>query len=227
MAINDISANVVIAAAALLWGGLSPAQAASSGKAGKAALLLDPSKSVLQAPKEFKVAFKTTNGTFTVDFRRDWAPLGVDRVYNLVKDGFFAGDAFFRVVPGFVVQFGLNGSPQVNAAWRQARIQDDPPTGHSNKRGTIVFATAGPGTRTTQLFINLADNPMLDSMGFVPLGEVVGNGMDTVRSLFSGYGDGPPQGVGPNQGQIVAQGNAYLKKDFPKLDYIKTARIVK
>ncbi len=222
----NLSLAAVIAAGAWMLTASSPARAASAGKPGKAALLLDPSKSVLKAPKEFKVLFKTTNGSFIVDFRRDWAPLGVDRVYNLVKDGFFNGDAFFRVVPGFVVQFGLNGSPQVNAAWRQARIQDDSSTGHSNKRGTVVFATAGPDTRTTQLFINLADNPMLDQTGFVPLGEAI-SGMDVVRSLFSGYGDGPPQGVGPDQGQVAAQGNAYLKKNFPKLDYIKSARVIK
>ncbi len=186
--------------------------------------LLNPDMDDLKAPETYHVIFTTTKGDFTLEIHRDWAPSGADRFYNLVKIGFYNGDAFFRVVKGFMVQFGINGDPQVNAKWFNAKIPDDLATNHSNLRGTISFATAGPNTRTTQVFINYANNTFLDSMGFTPFGKV-SQGMDVVDSLFNGYGDGPPSGPGPDQNQVQQQGNAYLKADFPHLDYIKTAVI--
>jgi peptidyl-prolyl cis-trans isomerase A (cyclophilin A) len=153
-----------------------------------------------------------------VTVNRPWAPLGADRFYNLVKAGFFDDAAFFRVVPRFVVQFGLNGDPRVNAAWDDARIADDP-VKQSNLRGRVTFATAGPGTRTTQLFISTADNARLDQMGFAPFGQV-SSGMSVVESIYAGHGQEP------DQGRITAEGNSYLKQSFPRLDYIKTAKIL-
>lgn len=200
--------------------------AAGSVHAATNSMLLQPEKAVTPAPASFKVRFTTTkNGVFVVQVHRSWAPLGADRFYNLVKIGFYDNTAFFRVLPGFVAQFGLNGYPKVNAAWKEAVIQDDPSPGHTNSRGSMTFATAGPGTRTTQLFINFSDNSNLDGMGFTPFGEVV-QGMDVVDKLYSGYGEGAPQGRGPDQGRIQSEGNAYLQPNFPKLDYIKSAALV-
>jgi cyclophilin family peptidyl-prolyl cis-trans isomerase len=184
----------------------------------------DPAKLTAKAPETFKAQFDTTKGKFTVEVTRSLAPNGADRFYNLVRSGYFTDVAFFRVVPGFMCQFGINGDPAVSAKWREATIPDDPVKG-SNTRGTITFATAGPNTRTTQLFINFADNTFLDGQGFAPFGKVT-EGMDVVDKIYSGYGDGPPGGIGPNQGRIQMEGNAYLKKDFPNLDYIKSATIV-
>ena len=154
------------------------------------------------------------------------APQGADRFYNLVKSGFYDNTRFFRVISGFMVQFGIHGDPSVAAAWRNARIPPDP-VKQSNKRGYITYAMAGtPDSRTTQLFINFGDNARLDASGFAPFGEVV-SGMDVVEKIYSAYGEGAPSGTGPEQGRIQAEGNAYLTKDFPKMDYIKTARIAK
>jgi peptidyl-prolyl cis-trans isomerase A (cyclophilin A) len=186
--------------------------------------LLDPSKDVEKAPDVFKVAFKTTKGDFVLEVHRSLAPVGVDRFYNLVKIGYYDDTAFFRVVPGFVVQWGVNGLPQINAVWKTATIEDDPANGRSNVEGMITFATAGANTRTTQLFINLHDNANLDAMGFVPFGWVI-SGMNVVGSLYSGYGDGAPYGSGPDQERLQNEGNAYLKESFPSLDYIENARI--
>jgi peptidyl-prolyl cis-trans isomerase A (cyclophilin A) len=180
--------------------------------------LLHPDTLNAKAPELFDVKFETTRGDFVVAVHRAWAPLGADRFYNLVKSGFFTGEAFFRVVPGFVVQFGLSPDPAVNRAWRSADIKDDP-VKESNKRGTITFATAGPNTRTTQLFINFADNSGLDRQGFAPFGLVT-SGMDVVDHIYSGYGQQPDQGA------ITTQGAAYLEKHFPKLDTIKSATVV-
>ena len=154
---------------------------------------------------------------------RSLAPNGADRFYNLVQSGYFTDVEFFRVISGFMCQFGIHGDPKVSAAWREARISDDPVKA-SNIRGAITFATAGPNTRTTQLFINLADNKRLDGMGFSPFGKVT-EGMDVVDKIYSEYGEGAPHGSGPDQGRIQEKGNAYLKKEFPKLDYIKSAAI--
>lgn len=176
------------------------------------------------APAIYKARFDTSKGTFIVEVHRDWSPNGADRFYNLVKNGFYDNNRFFRVISGFMVQFGINGDPKISALWRQANIKDDP-VRQSNQRGFITFATAGPNTRTTQVFINFADNRALDRQGFSPFGRVV-SGMQVVDALYSGYGEGAPQGLGPEQDRIQGQGNAYLIRNFPKLDYVKKATIV-
>ncbi len=176
------------------------------------------------APEWFAAEFETTRGRFVVTIHRDWAPLGADRFHSLIESGFFAGVRFFRVIKGFMAQFGISPDPRTAAVWRVRRIDDDPVLA-SNTRGRVSFATAGPGTRTTQLFINLVDNSRLDSMGFAPVGEVT-EGMDVVDSLFSGYGEGAPSGRGPAQDRIQAEGNAYLEREFPDLDAVLGARIV-
>jgi len=179
--------------------------------------LLHPELLKAKAPDVFKARFTTTKGDFVIEVHRDWSPLGADRFYNLVKSGFFNNAHFFRVVTGFVVQFGLNANPAVNKVWEGAKIQDDPVT-QTNAKGTITFATAGPRTRTTQLFINLGENGRLDGMGFSPFGKVT-EGMDVVEKLYAGYGEAP------NQGRIQAEGKAYLDKSFPLLDSIKAAKV--
>jgi cyclophilin family peptidyl-prolyl cis-trans isomerase len=184
----------------------------------------DPAKLTAKAPETFKAQFNTTKGKFVIEVTRSLAPNGADRFYNLVRSGYFTDIAFFRVVPGFMCQFGINGDPNISAKWREATIPDDPVKG-SNTRGTITFATAGPNTRTTQLFINFGDNTGLDGQGFAPFGKVV-EGMDVVDKINGEYGDGAPYGHGPDQGRIQKEGNAYLKKDFPNLDYIKSAAIL-
>src|SRR5436190_16453767 len=176
------------------------------------------------APATFRARFETSAGDFVVEVHRDWAPNGADRFYSLVKSGYYDDARFFRVITGFMAQFGIHGDPHVAAVWRDARIPDDPVRQH-NSRGAVSFATAGPGTRTTQLFINYADNSRLDGMGFSPFGRVV-LGMDVVDRLYPGYGEGAPGGRGPNQGRIQAEGNAYLTREFPKLDRIKRTTIV-
>jgi peptidyl-prolyl cis-trans isomerase A (cyclophilin A) len=192
--------------------------------AAAASALLDPSKATEQAPATFKVKITTTKGPFVIEAYRDWAPLGVDRFYNLVRIGYFKDLAFFRAVEGFMVQFGIHGDPKVAAAWKDASIKDDP-VRNSNLRGHITFATRGPDTRSTQFFINFSDNQNLDQMGFAAFGKVV-EGMNIVDSLHKGYGEGAPRGLGPNQMRIQDEGNAYLKKDFPALDYIVSAELL-
>lgn len=184
----------------------------------------DPSKLTATAPDSFKAVFNTTKGKFTIEVTRSLAPNGADRFYNLAKSGFFNDIAFFRVIPGFMCQFGIHGDPAISAKWRDANIPDDPVKG-SNTRGAITFATAGPNTRTTQLFINFADNTGLDGQGFAPFGKVT-DGMDVVDKINGEYGEGAPSGNGPDQGRIQMEGNAYLKKDFPKLDYIKSVTVI-
>jgi peptidyl-prolyl cis-trans isomerase A (cyclophilin A) len=190
---------------------------------GHAATLANPAALNEKAPADFKAKFDTSKGTFVIEVHRDWAPNGADRFYNLVKNGFFDNARFFRVISGFMVQFGINGDPKVAAAWQDANIKDDP-VKQSNQRGFVTFATAGPNTRTTQVFINFDDNSALNGQGFAPFGQVV-SGMDVVDQLFSGYGEGSPNGEGPEQGRLQSQGNAYLAKDFPKLDFIRKATI--
>jgi peptidyl-prolyl cis-trans isomerase A (cyclophilin A) len=160
---------------------------------------------------------------FVVEVTRAWAPKGADRFYNLVKNGFYDNVRFFRVVSGFMVQFGIHGDPGIMARWRTAQIGDDPVT-QSNTRGMITFATAGPNTRTSQVFINFGDNSQLDKMGFAPFGRIV-SGMNVVDSINAEYGEGAPRGRGPDQSRIQNEGNAYLAKDFPRLDYIRKATI--
>lgn len=168
-----------------------------------------------------KVKFECSNGDIVFEINPEWAPLGAARFIELVEQGFFTDVRFFRVVAKprpFIVQFGINGDPAVASKWRNDRIQDDKVT-QSNARGTLTFATAGPGTRTTQLFVNLANNSFLDGQGFSPIGSVV-EGMEIVDSIFHEYGERP------DQGRIQSQGNAYLSAEFPKLDYIKSASVI-
>ena len=184
------------------------------------ASLLKPATLNAKAPATYEVAFKTTKGTFDVTVRRSLAPRGADRFYNLVRAHFYDGVEFFRVVPGFVVQFGINGNPNVSLAWQSATIRDDPVKA-SNVRGSIVFADAGPDTRTTQVFVNLGDNSTLDSQGFAPFGKVT-KGMNVIAKLYGGYGEDPSNA----QSQIQQQGNSFLKGQFPRLDAVITARVV-
>jgi peptidyl-prolyl cis-trans isomerase A (cyclophilin A) len=184
--------------------------------------LLHPATLKDKAPDVYEATFTTTKGDFVVQVTRSWAPNEADRFYNLVKHGYFNGVEFFRVVPGFVVQFGLTGSPAVNKAWENANIKDDPVT-QTNADGTITFAQTGsPNSRSTQVFINLTDNARLDhsGQGFAPFGQIT-SGMDVVKGLYGGYADAPTG----HQDEITNQGNAYLEKNFPKLDSIKSAKI--
>jgi len=223
---KTIFATLVLSCGFLCSAALAQAPAskssASKGTASKSGAarpsLLNPASLRARAPLLFNVLFTTTKGDFTVQVHRDWAPLGADRFYNLVRNGYFTNAAFFRVLPGFVVQFGLSANPQVNKAWEDAKIKDDPVMG-SNTRGTVVFATAGPNTRTTQLFINYGNNARLDSTGFAPFGTVT-DGMDVVDKIYSGYGERP------DQGKITEEGDAYLVKNFPMIDKIKSAKIL-
>jgi peptidyl-prolyl cis-trans isomerase A (cyclophilin A) len=181
----------------------------------------------LTAPAQYKVQVGTSKGNFTIEVTREWAPKGADRFYNLVKNGFYDGVRFFRVIRAprpFMAQFGISGDPEVSAKWTDANLDDDP-VKESNTRGRISFATAGPNTRTTQVFINYDDNSRLDTLGFAPFGTVI-EGMEIVDMLYADYGEGAPRGGGPDQERLEKEGNAYLIKDFPNLDYITTARIV-
>ena len=197
------------------------------GQAGSNAALKNPAGLKEAAPATYKVNFDTSAGTFVVEVHRDWAPHGADRFYNLVKNGYYDEARFFRVISGFMVQFGINGDPALNKIWREARIERDP-VKQSNTRGFITFAMQGgpqgPDTRTTQVFINFGDNAQLDASGFAPFGRVT-EGMNVVEKIYSGYGEGAPSGNGPSQEQLQSQGNTYLIKSFPKLDYIKKATI--
>lgn len=203
------------------------AQGGQTAPAAGAANLKNPAALKETAPAKFNANFDTSAGTFVVTVHRDWAPHGADRFYNLVKNGFFDDARFFRVVQGFMVQFGIHGDPAVAAAWRGATLPVDP-VKQSNRRGYITYAMGGgptgPSTRTTQVFISFGDNSFLDKDGFAPFGQVT-TGMNVVDKIYSGYGEGAPSGRGPDQGRIQAQGNAYLMKSFPKLDYIKKATI--
>ena len=179
----------------------------------------DPDATTRPTPKVFLAKFETSAGKFTLEVHRDWAPNGADRVFQLVCAGFFDESRFFRVVPRFVVQFGIAGDPKIEKFWYNSTFPDDP-TKESNRRGFASFAMTGPGTRTTQLFISLADNTRLDSQGFVPFARV-SEGMDVVDKLYDGYGENSGGGMrAGNQGKMMAQGNAYLDKEFPKLDKI-------
>jgi len=209
---------VLSLACALIAAAATPALA-QSGK------LANPAALTEQAPATYKAKFETSKGAFVIQVTRAWAPNGADRFYNLVKNGYFDDVRFFRAISGFMVQFGINGDPALNAKWRVARIQDDK-VSQSNTRGMITFATSGPNARTTQVFINFADNSNLDSMGFAPFGKIV-SGMDVVDKLYTGYGEGAPNGRGPDQNRIQAEGNAYLNQGFPKLDHVTRATIEK
>jgi peptidyl-prolyl cis-trans isomerase A (cyclophilin A) len=209
---------ILLALPALACIALAGCGGGKHGAGGPPAALLHPAKLTAQAPSLFTATFKTTKGTFAVEVHRAWAPHGADRFYNLVKAGFFNGDEFFRVVPGFVVQFGISPYPQVSSAWHAATIPDDPTVSH-NTVGAVTFASAGPGTRTTQVFINLGSNKQLDA-NFAPFGTVT-KGLAVVRKLYSGYGDAPTS----QQGEMETRGNAWLDKHYPKLDAIETASV--
>jgi peptidyl-prolyl cis-trans isomerase A (cyclophilin A) len=183
--------------------------------------LLQPAMLKDKAPAQYKVKFATTRGDFTIAVTRSWAPIGADRFYNLVKHHFFDNASVFRVVPNFVAQFGISAYPAITAAWRGTDIKDDPVT-QSNKKGYITFATAGPNTRTTQVFINLVDNTRLDRMSFAPFGVVEADGMKVVEMFYDQYGDT----AGPDQSKIEKQGKPYLDKGWPKLDTIKSATLL-
>ena len=176
------------------------------------------------APDVFRVKFETSKGDFVLQVTKQWAPFGTDRFFELVQSNFFTEARFFRAIRGFMVQFGISPDPKASALWRVANIPDDP-VKQSNLKGRISYAMSGPGTRTTQLFINLVDNVRLDQRGFAPFGEVV-SGMEVVERLYTAYGDGPPRGNGPVQDLIQTQGNAYLEREFPRLDFIKRASIL-
>ena len=183
----------------------------------------DAAKLAATGPDSFSVHVITSKGAFDLIVRRAWSPKGADRLYYLVSNGYYDGIRFFRVLDGFMAQFGAAGDPEIAKVWEPLRIKDDP-VRQSNTRGRLTFATGGPDTRTTQLFINFGNNGQLDQSGFSPIGEVKA-GMNVVDSLYNGYGEGAPAGPGPDQGRIGREGNPYLNKEYPKLDYIKTARV--
>ena len=196
---------------------LAAGPALAQGKLANPAALNEP------APASYKAKFDTSKGVFVIEVTRAWAPQGADRFYNLVKNGFFDNTRFFRVIPNFMVQFGISGDPALNTKWRVARIPDDRPA-QSNTRGMVTFATSGPNARTTQVFINFKNNSRLDALGFAPFGKVV-SGMNVVDALNGEYGEGAPDGRGPDQMRLQTEGNAYLAKDFPRMDFIKKATI--
>jgi len=186
-------------------------------------LFASPRRAQVEAPAQFRARFETSRGTFVVAVERAWAPHGADRFYSLVRSGYYDDVRIYRIVPDFMVEFGLHGDPRVTAIWRKALILDDT-VRQSNARGRVAFASHGPNSRSVQVFVNLKDNPTLDDDGFAPFGEVV-EGMDVVESLYSEYGDGPPRGEGPYQARALARGNAYLDEAFPLLDRVVRARI--
>jgi peptidyl-prolyl cis-trans isomerase A (cyclophilin A) len=215
-ATHTLAATAAIALAAVIS---LPAEQAAAKKS-----LLNPAGLNETAPATYNVKFDTSIGEFVVRVTRAWAPNGADRFYNLVKNGFYDEARFFRAVPNFMVQFGLHANPAVTKVWQTARIPPDKVT-QSNKKGFITFAMgATPDTRTSQVFINFRANTNLDGMGFAPFGEVV-SGIEVVDKIYTGYGEGAPRGSGPPQQRVAAEGNAYLTKAFPKMDYIKTATI--
>jgi peptidyl-prolyl cis-trans isomerase A (cyclophilin A) len=203
------------------------ALAACVQRGGSRSALLDPDPAELarQAPDSFKVRFETSRGPFVAQVVRAWAPRGVDRFHYLVENHFYDGVRFFRVVPGFVAQFGIHGDPAVSAVWRELSIPDDS-VQQSNQPGFITFAMGGPNSRTTQLFINRRDNRRLDAMGFAPIGRII-EGQAVADSMYEGYGEGPPRGAGPEQSMITREGNSYLERAFPRLDSIVRARVIK
>jgi len=203
-----------------------PAQPKSQGEGSPAPVPQAAAKApegAATVPSRYTVELDTSKGAIVIEVRREWAPHGADRFYELVQNGYYTDVAFFRVINGFMAQVGISGDPALNAQWRENRIPDDAVKA-SNSRGTVTFATSGPNSRTTQFFINLADNSRLDAMGFAPFGKV--KDMTPVDALYDGYGEGAPGGRGPDQGAIQMKGNGYLRESFPKLDYIKSAKII-
>jgi peptidyl-prolyl cis-trans isomerase A (cyclophilin A) len=182
--------------------------------------LKNPDQLTERAPDLFRARFDTSQGSFVIAVEREWAPLGADRFYNLVKNGFYNESRFFRVLDGFMAQFGMHGDPSVQSAWRTANLKDEPAK-KSNTRGFVSFTREStPNSRYTMIFINYKDNSYLDADGFAPFGQVVA-GMDAVERLYSGYGR---QNI-PDQRRILREGNAYLQAEYPELDFVKTAAI--
>jgi peptidyl-prolyl cis-trans isomerase A (cyclophilin A) len=208
--------------AAAVEGGEAVAATEVEAEAGNPALK-DPSLASKTAPAKYTVKFETTKGDMFIDVTRSWAPNGADRFYNLVEIGYYDDIAFFRVIGGFMAQLGIHGDPAIARVWKTAKIDDDP-VNESNTTGMVTFATAGPDTRTTQIFMNLGDNSNLDSMGFSPFGKL--RDAETLNKIYDGYGEGAPRGRGPHQGRLQTGGNEYLKASFPNLDYIVKATIV-
>jgi peptidyl-prolyl cis-trans isomerase A (cyclophilin A) len=186
---------------------------------GTSKALLEPAKLTKKSPQLFDCVFHTTAGDFTIGVHRTWAPHGADRFYNLCRNHFYDGARIFRVVPGFVAQFGISSDPAVSKAWETATIPDDTIT-TQNQRGAVAFAAAGPNTRTTQVFIDLGSNLQLDVDEFAPFGAVT-DGMKVVDKLYSGYGDKPTS----HQPEMVNQGKAYFDKNWPKLDTILSTKV--
>jgi peptidyl-prolyl cis-trans isomerase A (cyclophilin A) len=212
-----LTAIILTFAALLIM--IAPGTAAAQNSEPNRAKLLNPALLNETAPEKFQAKFETSKGDFVIEVTRAWSPLGADRFYNMVKNGYFDNCRFFRVVENFMVQFGMSGDPKITQAWRAVPIKDDP-VKQSNKKGYVTFAKTGaPNSRTTQIFINFKDNAFLDNQGFSPIGKVI-EGMDIVNSVYKGYGESPDQGM------IQAHGNAYLQKDFPKLDFVKAATII-
>ena len=204
-----------------------PSPAPSAALSPADARLMSPSALTARAPATFTVELTTTEGIVRLDVTRAWSPNGADRFYNLVTNGFYTDVAFFRVIDGFMAQCGIHGNPAVAAAWSHASIADDSTEGaQHNTRGTVSYAMGGPGSRTSQFFINLVDNTRLDGMGFTPFARVRDADMAHVDALFHGYGEGAPAGHGPTQGRIQGEGNTYLHAEFPELDYIRSARVM-
>jgi peptidyl-prolyl cis-trans isomerase A (cyclophilin A) len=220
-----LTAKAMMMVVTLLVSAALASSAAPQAAAPDRAKLLNPALLNEKAPEKFQAKFDTSKGVFVIEVTRAWSPNGADRFYNLVKNGYYDDCRFFRVIEGFMVQFGINGDPKINSALNNANIKDDP-VKESNGRGYVTYAKSSqPNSRTTQIFINFKDNSFLDSQGFSPFGKVI-DGMNVVDSLYKGYGEGAPSGQGPSQGDIHAKGNPYLEKSFPKLDYVKTATIV-
>ena len=220
---NSRSLLLTLVAAAFASAAVAVADQQGAGSAA----LKNPAGLKETAPATFKANFDTSVGAFVIEVHREWAPQGADRFYNLVKNGFYDGVRFFRVIPGFMAQFGIHGDPAVSAAWRAARIPDDP-VKQSNKRGFVTYAMGGPDSRTTQVFINFGDNSTLDKTpgnAFAPFGQVTGGGMAVVDKINGEYGEGAPRGRGPDQTRVQTEGNAFLMKEFPKLDHVKKATI--
>lgn len=217
----SVSAGLLLPLLALLLPGCGGDAPEGAGEGEALSPIYYPSRLDETAPATFRAHFETTAGEFVVEVHRDWSPNGADRFYNLVKNGYYDDTRIYRVVEGFMAQFGIHGNPTVQYQWRNAIIPDDPVV-ESNTRGRVSFAISGPNSRINELFINLVDNPSLDAQGFSPIGEVV-EGMEAVDAFHAGYGDGPPRGEGPYQAQARAQGNAYLDADFPDLTRIERA----
>jgi peptidyl-prolyl cis-trans isomerase A (cyclophilin A) len=220
MKLKTIAATLGGAVICSTPGDAQPAQPAA------APALRSPTAAALaaQGPDSFDITLYTTKGPVTARVRRAWAPRGADRVFHAVRARYYDGVRFYRVIPGFMAQFGFNGNPAVSRAWAAHEMPDDP-VRQTNARGMLTFASRGPNTRTVQLFINTAANRNLDALGFAPVGQVLA-GMAAVEALYAGYGEGAPRGPGPDQELIALQGNAYLGKSFPKLDAIDSARVV-